>query len=216
MLGYNMYAYCGNNPVIYMDPNGDRIVGVGVQGELSVGDVSVGFEVVIYFDPEVCKDSDYKIVVYTYSGYELSTDQLNSIYAMIDAAAVAACIEESYDTFGGNDFQSYMDTSLLGQALRSVLIKGGSATAAFFAIDGDASFDDPSDYSGKFESVSFSGTVNGKTCGLFLATADGCRSYGVKAGLSLPASRNLTLGPIAWGMSYSTTYYSDPYVLYEG
>ena len=48
ILGNNMFAYCGNSPVVNKDPEGNRIVGVGIQINFGAGEVSFGVEIVVY------------------------------------------------------------------------------------------------------------------------------------------------------------------------
>ena len=211
-----MFAYCQNNPVMYIDPFGDRIVGFGVQGEITIGGISVGIEIVIYFDPEVCGNSDFMIVAYTYSGYELSLSQLDSIMEVIDITGIACCMESSYTFSGEADYQNYLETSLLGQVLRGLFMKGGSVAVGIFAIDGNAKFDDPSDYSGKFQSLSASVSVNGRTGTGFYSYSGKCNTYGFKYGVSLPSGKGLLKRALSVDGSYSVSYYSSPIILYGG
>ena len=210
-----MYAYSQNNPIIFLDPAGGRIVGIGVQGEITIGGISVGIEIVVYFDPEVCKDSNFIIVAYTYSGYELSASQLDSIKGLIDIGAVAACMESSQNINGKENHQDYLESSVLGQVLRGIFIDGGSATAGVFAIDGNENFDDPADYSGKFESFSFSVSTNGRTGSAFYSYAKDCVAVGVKYGVALPARKSLLRRAFSIDAAYSVSYYSNPITIYE-
>ena len=214
LLGNNMFAYCQNNPVIYIDPYGDRIVGIGVQGEITIGGISVGIEIVIYFDPEVCGDSKFMIVAYTYSGYELSARQLSTIMGLIDIAAIAGCMESSYNL--SEEYNTYLENSVLGQVLRGIFLQGGSATLGLFGIDGGVEFNDPTDYSGKFESLSLSMSTNGRTGSVFYSYADKCVAVGMKYGVSLPPGKGLLKRMLSFDGSYSVSYYSDPIVLYRG
>ena len=59
-----MFAYCINNPVLYIDHNGNkskvdkdsyRFVGIGFQFELNIGSYEIGVEIIVYYDEEVCR-----------------------------------------------------------------------------------------------------------------------------------------------------------------
>ena len=211
-----MFAYCQNSPVCYFDPSGNRIVGVGIQGELTIGDVSTGVEIVIYFDSEVCKDADFLIVIYSYSGYSLSASQIDAIKSLIDIAAIAMTVDSAYGGHGESDFLQYFLDSSMAQVLRSIFVDGGSVTGAVFAIDGYDNFDDPSDYSGRFDSVTVSGSVGTHTGGVFIASSPTCHSVGVKYGRKYAANKSFMFGLLGLDASWSVTYYSSPYVAYEG
>lgn len=209
-----MFAYCNNHPVIYVDSSGERIVGVGVQGEVSIGGVSVGVEFVIYFDAKVCKGKNCSLVMYTYGGYEFTTDQLAEITSMVDTAVLGECLKSSFEAVGEADFLSYFETTAAAEMIRGIFSDGGCATVALFLIDGYEDFDDTSDYSGKFEALSASGTVGGRTAGAYYAYADKCRAIGGKYGRSFSAKPNPLRSVLSLNIAYSVTYYSKPFVLY--
>ena len=216
LLGNNMFTYCGNNPVIYVDLDGEKIVGIGVQVELQIGGVSIGLEIVIYFDEQVCNGADYTIVAYSYSGYEISSDQLSNIIGMIDIAALAAGVEQSYNACGESDFASYWGQCTIAQVFRGFFTDGGSFTGALFIIDGYDNFDDISDYSGEFESISFNASISSHTGSVYYSTSETCRAVGLKYGRKFSSPLHQLVTPIEFGMSYSKTYYSSPVIIYEG
>ena len=216
LLGNNMFSYCQNSPVYYFDPTGNRIVGVGIQGELTIGDVSTGIEIVIYFDSDVCKDADFLIVIYTYSGYSLSASQIDAIMGLIDFAGIAMSLDVSYDRHGEDAYLSYFLDSSMSQVLRSVFVDGGSVTGAVFVIDGYDNFDDPSDYSGRFDSLTVSGSVGSHTGGVFIASSSTCHSVGVKYGRKYSANQPSMFCLMGLDASWSVTYYSSPYLVYKG
>lgn len=209
-----MFAYCNNNPAIYVDSSGERIVGVGLQGEVSIGGVSVGVEIVIYFDPEVCDGQKCSVVMYTYGGYELSSSQLDEITSMIDVAVMGACLDLSSESVGEADFLTYFATTAAAEMINGILSKDGTATGAFFYIDGNEAFDEPDDYSGKFYSGSATGTVAGRTGGLYYAVSPTCTAVGIKYGRGYSAKPNPLRAVLDWNIGFSVTYYSQPYVLY--
>ena len=74
-----MFAYCNNNPCLYIDPFGyDGFVGVGFQVDISTDHGTFGVEIVIYFDADVVykttqdKQKSFAIAMYTYSGTSIS------------------------------------------------------------------------------------------------------------------------------------------------
>jgi hypothetical protein len=154
--------------------------------------------------------------MYTYSGYEISVDQLDSIMALIDVYAISSSIDSLNGASGDTDFLTYFESTALAQVLHGIFSDGGSATAAFFIIDAFENFDGPEDYSGKFVSGSFSGSVNGKTGGVYYSHADTCQAVGAKYGYGFEGAKSALSTPMIFSFSYSVTYYSDPYILYEG
>ncbi len=81
IIGINMFAYCGNKPVDRVDacgtaydessgetPDGYRVVGAGLQFEVDYGNMTVGFEIIVYWDVEECSEGQAIIAIYSYSG----------------------------------------------------------------------------------------------------------------------------------------------------
>ena len=89
--------------------------------------------------------------------------------------------------------------------LGKALLDGIDVSGSFFYIDGNDSFDDPSDYSGSFDTLYFTGTFAGKNAGMYYSYCDTCFAVGIKVGVSTPKARLL---PIDIG--YSRTKYSNP------
>ena len=53
-----MFAYCQNNPCLYIDPFGhEGIVGYGVQFDLSTDHGTCGYEIVIDLDEDVVSET---------------------------------------------------------------------------------------------------------------------------------------------------------------
>ena len=76
ILGNNMFTYCGNNPVQYVDPCGRAFVGAGIQLDVSTGAFECGIEIIIYWDDEVCQDENLVVAIYVYEGMCVNLDEL--------------------------------------------------------------------------------------------------------------------------------------------
>ena len=110
-----MFAYCNNNPVQYVDFNGNkaevatkedryRFVGIGFQGELDVGGYEVGFEIIVYYDELVCGGKEPLVAVYLYEGAFVdnedilkSTKYLQTIEKLTLAITTNAIDEQNAD-----------------------------------------------------------------------------------------------------------------------
>ena len=142
LLGYNIFAYCGNNPVIRIDPNGldYRAVGAGIQLELTVGCYTVGFEIILYWDDTVCGGGGWIVAVYSYDGLSLDmTDPLlGSIIAILldNAGVLMTGTEEAVNS--------------LIDAIEGKV--SGSVSAVL--IFGNEDYTSPDSYDGPFTSVS--------------------------------------------------------------
>ena len=188
-----------NNPTNCVDANGQKVVGVGVQIELQLGDVSTGVEFIWYFDPSVCGEKDGLIVRYVYSGYEIPVQELNSLTNKVEALFLAYTTEQT--EFSEDVFIGLVDTFL----------SGIGASGGAFWIDAKSDFISPGDYRGSFETLSFSvDTKYGSVTG-FHSYSDKCDVYGAKFGNKLPGVIKPPKLPI--GMSYSRSDYSDPTIL---
>ena len=194
-----MFAYCRNNPVCYIDPFGDRIVGVGFQIELQVGDVCVGMELVVYFDPEVCNGKDMALVFYTYSGASFNSSELISTVSLLAKESMLVVTE-----------LGTVEQDVLLLALMSLMVDFG-LSGGVFMLDGNDDFTEYSDYSGTFDSFSGSVNVNGVDYTFFRSTCSTCTSYGFKVGVASNPKKKL----IPFEFGYSRTCYSDPQVLVE-
>ena len=188
-----------NNPTNCADTNGQKVVGVGVQVEIQLGDVSIGVEFIWYFDPSVCGENDGLLVNYVYSGYEIPVQELNSLTNKVEALLLAYTTEQT--EFSGDVFIGLVDTFL----------SGIGASGGAFWIDAKSDFKSPSDYSGSFETISFSVNVKGASVTGFHSYSDKCDVYGAKVGKKLPGVIKPPKLPI--GMSYSRSDYSEPRIL---
>ena len=137
-----MFAYCGNNPVCRIDPNGMdyRPVGAGIQLELDVGCYTGGFEVILYWDNTICDNGGWIVALYSYDGLSLDmTDPL--------AGSIVATVLDNTDLLMSGTEESM--NSLL------TILKGNvSASASGVLIFGDESFTSTESYEGPFTSVS--------------------------------------------------------------
>ena len=208
-LGYNMFAYCGNNPINNQDPEGNKVVGVGVQMEIQLGNESVGLEIIVYFEPTICEGNDYVAVMYTYSGYEVSVADVANVAGKVQALLMTG-LSEANNTLSHEENICY-DT-LLG-AITSYL-DGIGASGSFFWIDATDGFNSPHDYSNGFETLSLSGTIGNVAVSGFHAYSEKCDVYGVRVGAKAGVFKPLPGLPI--GFSYSRTYYSKPIELGRG
>ena len=131
LLGTNLYTYCGNNPIIYNDITGyapARLVGAGIQIELSIGWKTFGVEFVWYFDSTILAGrSWYEPYCYTYGGGGLTAD-LTSIISKIS--------KNPSLLFNPKGFTK------------------ASASISIFAIFGYSNFTKPIHYEGAFAGVS--------------------------------------------------------------
>ena len=207
ILACNMFAYCGNNPCIHIDPTGhEHFVGYGFQVDISTDHGTFGFEVVIYTDDEVAANTtgdpekDYVVVIYTYSG--VSVNQ----YEMALSPHVAEIVS-SLDLEELNSMSTDEALITLVGVLSNYQLSGSA-----FAIFGNDSFESADDYSGSFEtwSLMVSGTSPIYSGGVFRSTSSTCTVYGGRfSGSCKPRVR---LFPI--DVTYSATYYSDPIILF--
>ena len=198
ILGHNMFAYCGNNPVNFCDPLGLRFVGFGFQFEVQVGDISYGGEVVIYTDPLVCGGNDYLVASYTYSGYDLSVGELAHMEEIIEALLTTAVFET-----GNPDVEAWYSAV-------TVVLNGAGISGGAFVIDGNDSFTSPESYSGGFEAWSVTIPYKGAKGTAFHAYSSTCNAYGLKVGVAFDGIRTKPSNPFA--VAYSRSNYSDPYI----
>ena len=161
-----MFAYCLNNPVRYADFSGQiaedvtdeeseeeeqktRLVGAGIQINIDAGSLTIGLEIILYWDPTVCGEGNWMIAIYTYGGVSVETYDawLASIVAiMTDNASLLMADAE-------NNVSSVI--MLAAAALGS----GFSFSISGVAIVGNEDFTTPRSYEQSFTSV---GTVFGK------------------------------------------------------
>jgi len=147
-----MFAYCGNNPIIHSDPSGNeyKLVGGGVQFELDCGELTVGVEIIVYWDIDECSDSGPIIAVYYYGGISAT------VYDPFIAAMIATIMD---------NIDIYANGSEAGIAvMAAILTQEFSIGVSGVAIWGDESFTTTEDYEGEFTSV---GASSGKVRGGF-------------------------------------------------
>ena len=200
-IGNNMYAYCGNNPVVFFDPTGFRFVGFGVQLEIQVGDISYGVEIVFYTDSLVCDGKDLCVALYTYSGYDISLDQLDQVNYIIETLVTTLAF-----TTDNTDVQAWYSAV-------TFILNGAGASGGAFYIDGNDYFDSPEDYSGHFATQSVSVPYKGTTITGFHAESPTCDAYGVKIGVSFSGLRERKKK--LFTIAYSHSDYSKPKILLE-
>ena len=207
VLNFNTFAYCNNNPCVYIDPFGhEGIVGVGFQFDVSTDRGTYGYEIVIYLDEEVVKNTtddatkNFAIVSYTYSGISFN---------MLEMAIAPQVVElaSSLDLSSLND--STYDEILIAL---SGMLTNYQLSASPFVIYGYDNFTSAESYSGSFDAVSvtYSGTNPILSGGIFRATSTTCEAIGLKiSGTARPVTRFLP-----FDVQFSRTYYSDHVLLY--
>ena len=187
LLGNNIFAYCGNNPVVFLDDHGTsyRAVGAGLQFEISVGSCTVGIEVICYWDIDECSNGGVVIAVYAYCGF--SFDMNDPLIG-----SIMATITDNSDLLAnGNEMCVLTLASLIGDTF-SISVSG-------VLITGTESFISTESYEGSFTSVDGSWGKLKASC----AYSENCRAYaigGKAAGSSLFPS---------W--SISKTFYTQVY-----
>lgn len=199
LLSSNMFAYCINNPVVYIDPNGYEFIGFGFQFEIQIGDISYGFEVVIYTDAEVCDGEDFVVAVYNYSGYDVSIGDMQQVSNIIETLVTTFV----YDTHN-EDLEAFYSAA-------TFVFNGAGVSGGAYLLFGNENFDDPSDYSGGFETWSASAKIKGVTVTGFHSFSETCDAYGFKIGAHFDGLRVSNSAP--FGFAYSRSYYSQPCIL---
>ena len=193
ILGNNMFAYCGNSPVVNKDPEGNRIVGVGIQINFGAGEVSFGVEIVVYFDPQVCNGYSYRVELYTYTGCDASAMDIMQMDSVMEIIQTMTAVE-----LGNMD-----QDELLWMC--KCLMEEKSLSGGVFVINGNDDFLSPESYSGGFETISVTGGIGYYSAGVFYSYSPTCDVYGIKIGTSTPR-------PI-WcliDVSYGRSEYSKP------
>ncbi len=173
-------------------------MGFGFQFEIQVGDISYGFEVIIYTDPKVCGDKDFLVVSYCYTGYDVSIGELQQVTDLVETLITTFAFET--DCINVETFYSAV----------TFIYNGAGISGGAFLLYGDDDFSTPNDYSGGFETWSFSGKVKDATVTFFHSFSDKCDAYGFKVGAHFDGLRSRTSH--RFGIAYSRSDYSDPYV----
>jgi len=186
LLGYNMFAYCANNPVTRKDAAGmiHEPVGAGLQLEITVGNVTVGLEIICFWDVSECSDGGITIAVYLYGGVSMDVDNplIGSILAMIT--------DNSQLLLYGNEESLMLLATLLSNEF--------SVSVSAVLITGNEDFTSTESYEGSFTSV---GAGLGKVKAA-VAYSDTCVAYSV--GAVIAGSPKILP---SWGVS--KTYYEQ-------
>ena len=194
-----MFSYCNNSPCNHNDPTGLRLVGYGFQADFRTGDISRGAEVIIYTDPQVCGGEDRLVTIYTYSGYDLSVGNMETVNNVVEALVTTAVFET-------NNSDVYAWYSAVTTVLNGAGVSGGA-----FVIDGNKQFKSPEDYSGSFETQSLTGEIKGVSVTGFYSYSPTCKAYGMKAGVGFDGIAPSSKRP--FDITYSRSFYSKPYYL---
>lgn len=167
-----MFAYCANSPVQSIDPEGERerLVSIGAQLDVSVGDYEMGIELQVYFDPQVCTKNNGRpiIAVYGYDGACVSVDSLRENPAISQFCDLAR-------GFGAYYAEGVDKTSLI--ALQATLSGQIDASLSVVGVYGNDKFQSMTDYCGKFDTT----TIQANHCKFAYASAPTCSSFSVGA-----------------------------------
>ena len=179
-------------------------MGLGFQVDVSTDHGTFGIEVVIYFDPEVVKnttkdDTDKVVIaVYSYSGVSFNLSELALSSQLLEMTS-------SLDLESLNDMSE--DELLIAL---SALLNGYQLSGSVFVIYGYDNFESANDYSGAFST--WTGMVSkpgsSLSMGVYHSYSNTCWAIGVKVGVS--TKPKFSLFPI--DIQYSKTYYSDPII----
>ena len=145
-LGTNMFAYCRNCPIRFLDSTGEDFdpipVGAGVQIEVDLGAYTAGMEVIVFWDVEECENGRPVIAIYSFDGlaFDLTDPKLGSLLITIeDNIDLLTCGTEK----GVNE-------------LVSILKSGFSVSASGLLIWGNEDFTSVWSYEGAFTAFSAS------------------------------------------------------------
>lgn len=188
IIGYDVFTYCFNNPLNYKDAGGENAqpIGAGVQFELDIGNMSVGIEVILYWDVDECENGAPVIAVYIYGG--VSVD-VNNAYI----ASVLGMITDNASLLIGED-----GSGAGVMALAALLGDSFSVSVSGVLIVGNDNFNSTKDYEKSFTSVGVNwGKVRGS-----IAYSESCTTLSV--GVNLVGGANLLP---SWGVS--KTYYQQ-------
>ena len=145
-----MFAYCGNNPVLFEDPYGNAFVGAGVQLDISTGAYECGVEVIVYWDDEVCQGENHVVAVYVYEGASVNLDEL---YKNPDVINTIEQLSLAVTANAGIDYETLSLVEL------QALLFGVNASGSLVFVWGyEGKFDSTDDYAGPF--TAWSGNAN--------------------------------------------------------
>ena len=155
ILGNNMFVYCSNNPIRYYDStgtrhedadeeeNGTRIVGAGVQVNIDAGHGTMGLEVILYWDPNVCGEGNWVIAIYSYGGVSME-------FSDPWLASIVAITTDNADLLMA-DAENNVNKVLL--FIASTLGDGFSLSVSGLIVFGNEDFTSPKSYEQSFTSV---------------------------------------------------------------
>lgn len=178
-----MFVYCANNPVVLSDPTGTeyRVVGAGLQFEITVGGCSVGFEIICYWDVDECSNGGVVVAGYVYGGFSLDMD--NPLIGSI----LATITDNSDLLVGGSEAEILALAALLGDT--------SSFSVSGVLVTGNEDFNSTTSYQGSFSSV---GASCWRVKGSY-AYSENCKAYSLGA--------NFDVGIARPGWNVSKTYY---------
>ena len=176
-------------------------MGFGFQLDFDTGTTTGGIEIVIYIDETVCGDNDYKIVIYNYSGAEISVSDMSNISNLLLSE-----LTMSYAEIGTWE----QDAVLF---LLKTIMEGVGMSGGVFVIDGNDDFKSADSYSGAFETVSLSAQIKNTTHAIYYSYSPTCEAYGYKVGITTSVKK---IWPFMLDATYSRTEYSSPHTLLEG
>ena len=181
-----MFAYCNNNPISFIDPDGNscRLVGAGIQFEIDVGGATFGIEVIVYWDVAECMNGGFTVAVYAYGGVSMPINDplLASIVATITDNA--ALLE------GGNEEGVLAVAAMIGN--------GFSINVSGVMVFGYDNFTSTESYTESFTSI---GGGTGRIKGSY-AYSDSC--FAVSLGYDIAGIPSVDLG---FTPNVSKTYY---------
>ena len=211
LLGHNMFAYCGNNPVMGYDPSGAINWG-GVLAGLVIGVIAVAAVAATIATAGAA--SPLAAAAGTALGATVSTALVET--AVVTTAGAVAEVPVVYDVtvVGGSD-----------RAGASLVYDFGENTSDFYLHTGRQSkndisvtvgsgfvfnYDQPGDYAGEFLDVSASTNFKGASVGLDYCTSPSNLTNGYQdshallftSGLSIPTSSSNSNAP-----TFSYDYY---------
>ena len=199
ILGHNMFAYCNNNPIMYVDFHGNkpevateedryRFVGIGFQGELDVGGYEVGFEIIVYYDELVCGVKEPMVAVYLYEGAFVDNEDI------MNSGKYLQTVEKLTLAIMTNAIDEQNAEALL-ISLQAVLFKDVGVSGSVVGIFGNQYFNTTESYSGSF--TTYSATVNHVK--VSVSTCSSCFSIAVGASTD------------RFGASFGQSYYTQVY-----
>ena len=197
IIGNNMFAYCNNNPVSYIDPSGKALVGLGAQFDISTGSYECGIEVIVYWDEDVCEGGGPIVVVYVYEGASVNLDE---VLTNPDFLKTVEQLTFAVTTNAGKDYDAIALIAL------QEAIFGTSVSGAVVGIWGYDNFDSTDDYSGQF--TSFSGNIKH-----FKATWSYCNTcWSLAIGATTDAIAHISFGQTNYTEVYNSGKSRECYV----